>query len=236
MITGLVWVLMLAGSALAQGGELVGAEWGVQGRRGVDVTARLRTFIQEGVLQLEATRFNLGIDPAPHENKVLVIHLRQRDGEVKDYSYPERSVVRLELHHEEWHGRREDQDRRDEDQDRHDEHQDRHDEDQDRHDHDAHHGDYERRDHDGRRAEGSEPHERGLQILRASYGADGQFVNVTDALRSRVDEGRLFLRVDNYSMGIDPLPGAHKFLRVLYTMDGQRRNIVVDEKTDLRLP
>ena len=215
MITGLVWVLMLAGSALAQGSELVGAEWGVQGRRGVDVTARVRTLIHEGVLQLEATRFNLGIDPAPHENKVLVIHLRQRDGDVKDYSYPERSVVRLELGHEEWHGRREDQDG---------------------HDHDAHNGDYERRDHDGRREEGSEPHERGLQILRASYGADGQFVNVTDALRSRVDEGRLFLRVDNYSMGIDPLPGAHKFLRVLYTTDGQRRDIVVDEKTDLRLP
>jgi hypothetical protein len=215
MITGLVWVLMLAGSALAQGGGLVGAEWGVPGRRGVDVTARVRTFIHEGVLQLEATRFNLGIDPAPHENKVLVIHLRQRDGDVKDYSYPERSVVRLELDHEEGHGRREDQDR---------------------HDPDAHSGDYERRDHDGRREEGSDPHERGLQILRASYGADGQFVNVTDALRSRVDEGRLFLRVDNYSMGIDPLPGAHKFLRVLYTMDGQRRNIVVDEKTDLRLP
>ena len=215
MITGLVWVLMLAGSALAQGGGLVGAEWGVPGRRGVDVTARVRTFIHEGVLQLEATRFNLGIDPAPHENKVLVIRLRQRDGDVKAYSYPERSVVRLELDHEEWHGRREDQDR---------------------HDHDAHNGDYERRDHDGRREEGSEPHERGLQILRASYGADGQFVNVTDALRSRVDEGRLFLRVDNYSMGIDPLPGAHKSLRVLYTMDGQRRDIVVDEKTDLRLP
>ena len=135
MITGLVWVLMLAGSALAQGGGLVGAEWGVQGRRGVDVTARVRTFIHEGVLQLEATRFNLGIDPAPHENKVLVIHLRQRDGDVKDYSYPERSVVRLELDHEEWHGRREDQDR---------------------HDHDAHNGDYERRDHDGRREEEAE--------------------------------------------------------------------------------
>ena len=100
---------------VAQGGGLVGAEWGVQGRRGVDVTARVRTFIHEGVLQLEATRFNLGIDPAPHENKVLVIHLRQRDGDVKDYSYPERSVVRLELDHEEWHGRREDQDRHDHD-------------------------------------------------------------------------------------------------------------------------
>jgi hypothetical protein len=42
--------------------------------------------------------------------------------------------------------------------------------------------------------------------------------------------------VDNYSMGGDPLPGAHKSLRVLYMYDGQRQNIVVDEKTDLQLP
>src|SRR3984893_3447650 len=116
MITGLVWVLMLAGSALAQGGGLVGAEWGVPGRRGVDVTARVRTFIHEGVLQLEATRFNLGIDPAPHENKVLVIRLRQRDGDVKDYSYPERSVARIELDPEDWHARREEHERHDRDE------------------------------------------------------------------------------------------------------------------------
>jgi hypothetical protein len=76
----------------------------------------------------------------------------------------------------------------------------------------------------------------GLRILRAYYGADGQFVNVTDALRSRVDDGRLYLHVDNYSMGGDPLPGARKRLRILYTIDGDRRNVVVDEKTDLRLP
>ena len=61
-------------------------------------------------------------------------------------------------------------------------------------------------------------------------------MNVTDILRSRIDDGRLFVHVDNYSMGGDPLPGAHKYLRVLYVQDGQRRNVVVDEKTDLRLP
>jgi hypothetical protein len=37
-------------------------------------------------------------------------------------------------------------------------------------------------------------------------------------------------------MGGDPLPGARKWLRVLYFYDGSRRNIVVDEKTELRLP
>ncbi|HUD66767.1 MAG TPA: hypothetical protein VMQ17_19450 [Candidatus Sulfotelmatobacter sp.] len=43
--------------------------------------------------------------------------------------------------------------------------------------------------------------------------------------------------IDNYSMGGDPLPGMHQYLRIFYVVkDGERRNTVVDEKTDLRLP
>src|ERR1700730_14326962 len=105
-ITRLVCVLLLGGSAMAQGGQLVRAEWGVPGRK-VDVTSRVRTFIHDGVLQLEVTRFNLGIDPAPHENKVLIIRLREWDGDAKDYSHPERSIARLERDPDEWHARRE---------------------------------------------------------------------------------------------------------------------------------
>jgi hypothetical protein len=37
-------------------------------------------------------------------------------------------------------------------------------------------------------------------------------------------------------MGGDPAPGVHKRLRILYTIGGDRRNIVVDEKTDVQLP
>lgn len=201
-VAGLASLLLLAGSALAQGGELVGAEWGVSGSR-VDVTARVRTFVRDGVLQFEVTRFNLGIDPAPHQNKMLLIRVRHWDGDVKEYSYPERSTVNLELDPEDRWERREEreQDEREE-----------------------------------RRDEAFEHRERGLRILRAYYGAEGQFMNVTDALRSRVDDGRLFVHVDNYNMGGDPLPGAHKWLRVLYMYDGQRQNIVVDEKSDLQLP
>ena len=206
--TGFACMLLLAGSAMAQGGELVGAEWGVSGRK-VDVTARVRTFVHDGVLQLEVTRFNLGIDPAPHENKVLIIRLREWDGDVKDYSYPERSTARLELDPENWHERGEEHDR--------------HERDARRENRDGGYDQYGRR-------------ERGLQILRAYYGAEGQFVNVTEALRGRIVDDQLLLRVDNYSMGGDPLPGAHKRLRVLYVQDGRRRNIVVEEKTDLQLP
>jgi hypothetical protein len=201
VLGGFACMLLLAGSAMAQGGELVRAEWGVPGSQ-VDVTARVRTFFHDGMLQFEVTRFNLGIDPAPHQNKVLVIHVRHWDGDIKDYSYPERSTVNLELDPEDRWERREE--RREE-----------------------------RRDY---RPQGYQRHESGLRILRAYYGADGQFMNVTDALRSRVGDGRLYLHIDNYSMGGDPLPGRRKWLRVLYSIDGERRNVVLEEKTDLQLP
>jgi Domain of unknown function (DUF3395) len=200
-IVGLACVLV-PGLALAQGGELVGAEWGVPGSS-VDVTARVRAFVHDGILQFEVTRFNLGIDPAPHQNKILLIRVRHWDGDVKEYSYPERSAVNLELDPEDRWERREEREQR---------------------------GEEERRD---RRFE---HRERGLRILRAYYGAEGQFMNVTDALQSCVDDGQLFVHVDNYNMGGDPLPGVHKWLRVLYMYDGQRQNIVVDENIDLRLP
>jgi hypothetical protein len=190
-------ISLLGGSALAQGGELVRAEWGVRGNR-VDVTARVRTFIRDGILQLEVTRFNLGIDPAPHQNKELMIRVRHWNGEVEEYKYPERSTCTLEL------GRR----------DRWEAH--------------------ERREE--RREETYDRHDHRLRILRADYGAEGRVVDVTDALRSRIDDGRLNLRVDNYSLGVDPMPGVHKWLRVEYVYRGERRNITVDEKTFLRLP
>jgi hypothetical protein len=199
---GLACLLLLAGSAFAQGGELIAAEWGVRGHM-VDVTPRVRTFIHDGVLQLEVTRFNLGIDPMPHVNKVLVIRLREWDGDIKAYNYPERSVARLELDPDDWHARREE---------------------------------HERHEREERRERAYEHRERGLQILRAYYGAEGQFMNVTDTVRSQVADGRLYLHVDNYSMGGDPLPGVHKRLRIMYTIGDDRRNVVVDEKTDLQLP
>jgi len=192
-------IFLIAGSAAAQGGELVRAEWGVPGNR-VDVTSRVRTFIHDGVLQLEVTRFNLGVDPAPHQNKDLIVRVRRWDGKVEEYKYPERSTCSLELIPPD---RREAREHHDWDRD--------HDRDYDRHEH-------------------------GLRILRADYGVEGQFVDVTDTLRSRVGEGRLSVRVDNYTLGVDPAPGVHKYLRVDYVFRGERRNVMVDEKTFLQLP
>ena|SRR5258708_6539699 len=212
VVTGLACIILLTGSVFAQGGEFVGAEWGVPGRQ-VDVTARVRTFIRGANLQLQVTRFNLGIDPAPHQNKVLIIRVRHWDGDVKEYSYPERSTVNLELDPEDRWERREEHPADDRREERHDD-----------------------RPSDAPRGENYERHERGLRILRAYYGAEGQFMNVTDALQNEVDDGQLYLLVDNESMGGDPLMGAHKWLRVLYVVNGERRNIVVPEHSELRLP
>lgn len=204
-VAALVCMTLLGGSAMAQGGELVRAEWGVPGNR-VDVTARVRTFIHDGILQLEVTRFALGVDPAPHQNKDLIIRVRHWNGEVEEYKYPERSTCTLELRPPD---RREEREHRDWGRD--------------------HDGDY-------RPDEGYDPHERGLRILHAEFGVEGQFVDVTDALRSRVGDGRLSVRVDRYNLGADPAPGVHKYLRVVYVFRGERRNITVDEKTFLQLP
>jgi hypothetical protein len=206
-VAALACLMLLGGSAMAQGGELVRAEWGVPGNR-VDVTARVRTFIHDGILQMEVTRFNLGIDPAPHQNKDLIVRVRRWNGEVEEFKYPERSTCTLEL------GRGEEREHREHEAEREERHEERQE----------------------RREEAFERHEHGLWILRAEYGAEGQFADVTDAVRGRVDNGHLFLRVDNFTMGVDPLPGAHKWLRVQYVLEGERRNVTVDEKTFLRLP
>ena len=83
---------------------------------------------------------------------------------------------------------------------------------------------------------GYEWHDRELHIMRAYYGGAGHFVNVTEQLRSMKRDGRLFIVVDNRSMGGDPDPSVHKVLRVLYFHDGQRQQIVVPEHAELRLP
>ena len=83
---------------------------------------------------------------------------------------------------------------------------------------------------------GYEWHDRELHIMRAFYGGNGHFVDVTEQVRSMKRDGRVFIRVDNRSMGGDPDPSVHKVLRVLYFVNGERRQIVLPEHADLRLP
>jgi hypothetical protein len=179
--------------------------------------------MRNGVLNFQVTRFVLGVDPDPHQVKDLLIRVRRWDGQMEEFDYIERGAVNLELDPEDGYGVdrrhwRDDDDRyRDHDRDEHGYR------DRDRDD-----------DHDGDRDRGWRRHE--FRILRAYYGGEGQFANVTDALQNQLVDGRLYLRVDNRSMGLDPLPGRRKSLRVLYWFDGERRSVFVEEKTDLQLP
>lgn len=195
----LALVLMVSGAAMAQRSTVDSAEWGIPGNR-VDVTARVRTFEQNGVLQFVVTREALGGDPAPHRTKDLIIRVRRPDGIVEEYNYPERGTVNLQLEPDEthsWRGR-------------------------------SWHGRDHWRDQAAERS--------GLYIWRAFYGIEGQFVDVTDILRSRVDGDHLFVRVDNFNLGVDPVPGQRKILHIEYSFNGERGEATVNEKTYVQLP
>ncbi|HVA18077.1 MAG TPA: DUF3395 domain-containing protein [Candidatus Dormibacteraeota bacterium] len=78
--------------------------------------------------------------------------------------------------------------------------------------------------------------ERSLQILRADYGADNRFADVTSLLSSRIRDGRLSLPVNNDTMGGDPADEHRKTLSVWYLEDGRPANVVVNEGGYLNLP
>jgi len=183
LIGGLAFIILLAGSAAAQGGQLVAAEYGAGDRR-VDVTPQVRSFMRDGILQFEVSDQNLGVDPARYHVKELFIRIRHWDGNAEEFRFVEHDRVNLEL------------------------------------DPDA----------------GYNWHDRELHIMRAYYGGAGHFVNVTEQLRSYKRDGRVFVVVDNRSMGGDPDPYIHKVLRVLYWHEGNRHQIVVPEHAELRLP
>jgi hypothetical protein len=183
VVTAVACMFLFAGSAAAQGGALVAAEYGARDRR-VDVTPRVRSFMHDGVLQFDVNDQNLGVDPARNHVKELFIRIRHWDGNVEEFRFAEYSHVNLVL-----------------DADR-----------------------------------GFEWHDRELHIMRAFYGGAGHFVDVTDTLRSYKHGPQLFVVVDNRSMGVDPDHEVHKVLRVLYWLAGERRQMVVPEHAELRLP
>jgi hypothetical protein len=182
-IGGLVCLFLITGSAAAQGGELVAAEYGAGNRR-VDVTPQVRSFVHDGVLRFDVTDQALGTDPARNHVKELFIRVRHWDGKVEEFRYPEYAHVNLVLDPE----------------------------------------------------RGYEYHDRNLHIMRAFYGGAGHFVDVAETLRRETRDGRVVIGVENSTMGGDPDPSVPKVLRVLYWQDGQRRQKVVPEHGELRLP
>lgn len=75
-----------------------------------------------------------------------------------------------------------------------------------------------------------------LLIMRAQYGADYRFRDVTGLLNSRIQNDQLSLRITNDAMGGDPAPDRAKILTVSYQYNGQPGQVVVNEKDTLTLP
>lgn len=93
------------------------------------------------------------------------------------------------------------------------------------------------RDHDrGNDRDRGHDRDSDLSIIRGYYGVQGHSVNVTDILKSRVREGRLFFDVNNQNLGGDPAIGADKVLIVIYRFRGEEQATVVREGNRLELP
>jgi len=61
----------------------------------------------------------------------------------------------------------------------------------------------------------------GLQIVKAEYGYEGNFADVTDAVNNLVSNGSISMTVSPSAVGIpDPNPAKPKLLKVEYTLNG----------------
>lgn len=75
-----------------------------------------------------------------------------------------------------------------------------------------------------------------LKINNARYGKSGQGADVTNRVRSMVQNNTLDFKVNNNNLGGDPNVGADKTLKLNYTYQGLQHNIVVKEGDRCRVP
>jgi hypothetical protein len=76
-----------------------------------------------------------------------------------------------------------------------------------------------------------------LNIVSATYGANGLQRDITHRLRARVIADRLNVRADNELAGSDPAPNTEKWLWVTYTVGGAgEQRARVSENDRLVLP
>lgn len=76
-----------------------------------------------------------------------------------------------------------------------------------------------------------------LVIESASYGTEGRWTDVTQALRGQIRGDRFEAEVRNELFGFDPAPGRRKLLSVTYRWGNEPSNTVrVNERDTIRLP
>jgi hypothetical protein len=73
-----------------------------------------------------------------------------------------------------------------------------------------------------------------LTIVKAEYGADGKWLDVTDIARKAMKDGHLSMRATN-ALGPDPAPRMVKSLRVVYTSGETEHIAEVRENEELRI-
>jgi len=77
---------------------------------------------------------------------------------------------------------------------------------------------------------------RRWELLRAEYGSGGTWVDVTERVRALVNGDSLNMRVDNFTLGGDPAPGARKTLRLRVRDDyGREQLLTYPEKESFSL-
>jgi hypothetical protein len=213
IITALAILLTVAFSSFAQSRrwELLRAEYG-SGSTWVDVTDRVRGLVNGDSLSMRVDNFTLGTDPAPGVRKTLRLRVRDDYGREQLLTYPEKESFSLNIRSSGGG-------------------------------YPGGPGNYGNPPQSGYPSGpgnyGGPPQSvygGGLQILRADYGIDNRFVNVTSRLNSYIQGNSLSISVTNESMGGDPAEDHPKALNVWYSYNGRVANVTVNEKDTLNLP
>ena len=198
----------LAANAQDTHWQLVRAEYGAR-NSWTDVTSRIASLIQRDSLDITVNNDTLGGDPAPGVPKTLRVSVRDESGREKVLSYHEKDTISLSISTSDAGFRRRAA-RDDDDRDR-------------------------GRERDGGRRDYRRS-ESGLRILRADYGTQDRFADVTARLNSQIQNNILNLRITNDTMGGDPADDRRKALTVWYLYNGRAAEVVVNEKDTLTLP
>jgi len=209
IIMGLAILLAVAVSSHAQirRWELLRAEYG-SGGTWVDVTDRVRGLVSGDTLSMRVDNFTLGGDPTPDVRKTLRLRVRDDYGREQLLTYPEKESFSLNIRSRDggYPGGP------------------------------GNYGGPAPSGYPGGAGNYGGPPQSGyggsLQILRADYGIDNRFANVT----SRLASNSLSLRVTNEPMGGDPAEERPKALNVWYSFNGRVANVIVNEKDTLNLP
>jgi hypothetical protein len=213
IITVLAILLTVAFSSFAQSRrwELLRAEYG-SGGTWVDVTERVRALVNGDTLNMRVDNFTLGGDPAPGARKTLRLRVRDDYGREQLLTYPEKESFSLSIRSG-YAGNPGGA---------------------------GNYGNPPQSGYSGGAPNYGGPPQSayggGLQILRADYGIDNRFANVTSRLASLIQGNSLSLRITNETMGGDPAEDRPKALNVWYSFNGRVANVTVNEKDTLNLP